>query len=157
MNYFLSTYYTMAPNRPNGTLRPDLIKNSSMKDLKDLKDILTAFLSSNPGEAEEESLDDGLDKYTYLPLKGSKSIRLLKLHMAGKKSQGIECELSEQDLNVNPKYEALSWSWGGESWDKTIRVLHGGKAYRFEVPRTRVEALRALRLRNEHRILWVDA
>lgn len=142
----------------DGAARTDLIKNTPTRDLKELFNaLLSAKSQLDSGGSDQESQDEGLDDYEYQPLGKPTSIRLLKLRMARKRSKEIECELFEEDLTCEPQYEALSWSWGGESWDRSIRILRGGTAYRFDVPRTLVAALKALRFEREHRILWIDA
>lgn len=105
-----------------------------------------------------ESQGEKLREYQYEELKSAHAIRLLNLRPAGKKSKEIECELFEEDLdNLVTPYEALSWSWGGESWDQSIRIMHNREAYSFEVPGTLISALTGLRQKRQERILWIDA
>jgi hypothetical protein len=58
------------------------------------------------------------DQYRYTKLDSDHSIRLLQLHAPGTSSPNsttddfISCELEEVALADNPKYEALSYTWG---------------------------------------------
>ena len=100
--------------------------------------------------SDDESADERLDPYRYQQLQDQFGIRLLRLRPGGKKSAELECELYEESLEARPEYEALSWSWGGESWDQDIRIHHNGIVYKFPVPVTLVAALRALRLKRQN-------
>lgn len=117
----------------------------------------TKNLPQPSSESEDGSPDEKLDAYGYQDLKSANAIRLLRLRPGGKKATEVECELFEENLDRNPSYEALSWSWGGESWDHSIRIHHLGTVYSFDVPETLVAALKALRLRKKNRQLWIDA
>ena len=109
-------------------------------------------------DSEEESQEERLDPYRYQEVIGQHTIRLLALRSGGKKAADIECELFEANLDEKAtQYEALSWSWGGDSWDQGIRIHQKGLVYHFDLPNTLVEALKALRLRKENRVLWIDA
>lgn len=55
------------------------------------------------------------------------------------------------------EYEAVSWSWGLDKTKTEIRVRKNGIAYDFYVSPHLVDALKALRLRNKDRYLWIDA
>ncbi|KAK5659663.1 hypothetical protein OQA88_871 [Cercophora sp. LCS_1] len=89
--------------------------------------------------------------HTYTPLPPN-HIRLLRLHPAPHIASPLECTLFETKLNTTP-YEALSYTWGSPTPTSSISLSS------TTIPSTTnlCAALRALRKRNEPRILWVDA
>lgn len=124
--------------------------------------------------------DEKLEQYEHEELRDAHSIRLIKLRPAGSKSNEVECELITADLDTFGRtygdallhngengdemtsgrphsYEALSWSWGGEAWDHEVRIHHtDGVMYYFPVPKTLVDAFKAMRSAKRVRYLWVD-
>ena len=110
-----------------------------------------------PNGPLDTSSDELLETYKFEELHGEHAIRLLKLRPAGHKTAEVECELIKEDLGeLNTSYEALSWSWGGDDWDREVRIHHDGMAYHFPVPETLVAALKALRSSRRSRFLWID-
>ena len=108
-------------------------------------------------ESEGESVNDTPDVYPYQTLHHAHAMRLLRLRPASKETSEVECELFEDNLENKPQYEALSWSWGDESWGSGIQISQDGTTYLFEVPEALVSALKALRRRRKSRVLWIDA
>lgn len=119
-----------------------------------------------------------LDLYTYTPLPGPTSIRLLTL----KKDDacGYSCSLSVFELESAPPYQALSYTWGdpsqfpelegldlsmtgswASSYDEEVRFKIDGKGVVIKPGRSLHEALSRLLHADtslmEHRYLWVDA
>lgn len=111
-------------------------------------------ISSDGGETEEE-----LGEYEYTNLTASNSIRILTLRPGSrKKANEIVCELVEKNLkDVKGQYEALSWAWGTDPWDKKIRIRTEPSDAFLKVPQSLVSALSALRDRKKPRALWIDA
>ncbi|KAH0543391.1 hypothetical protein FGG08_002249 [Glutinoglossum americanum] len=100
----------------------------------------------------------GLSEYPYGDLAAPHSVRLLNLRPGGETASEIVCELIEENLDTTKvEYEALSWSWGTDPWDETIRIHHKGVDYFVKAPLSLVSALRALRSRSAIRTLWIDA
>ncbi|KAF2005452.1 hypothetical protein P154DRAFT_424541, partial [Amniculicola lignicola CBS 123094] len=82
----------------------------------------------------------------------SSSIRILTL-LPGKSYENIRCELREERLDSNPKYEALSYVWGNPANSRVVmlhRCIH-------RVTSNLESALRHLRLPDRNRYLWIDA
>ena len=110
--------------------------------------------SDHSTEGEEEVLTE----YKYKPLVGSHTIRILNLRPGGEEAGDIVCELVDVNLEkVKNKYEALSWSWGTDDWDKKIQIHNRGTDFFFNVPRSLASALKALRRVKRVRRLWIDA
>jgi hypothetical protein len=93
-------------------------------------------------------------QYTYEPLDNSNfSIRLISLAPTANFSSDIHCSIYQVSLDNNPEYEAVSYAWGDPNIFETIFL--GG--FPFSVTVNLVSALRHLRLKDEARVLWVDA
>jgi hypothetical protein len=93
-------------------------------------------------------------QYTYEPLDNSNfSIRLISLSPGADFSSAIHCSVYQVSLDSNPEYEAVSYAWGDPNIFETI-FLDG---FPFSVTVNLVSALRHLRLKDEARVLWVDA
>lgn len=109
-------------------------------------------ISSSPtlGSTEPEPSSE-IFKYEPLDL-SIDSIRLLVL-LPGKLGDEIECELVHRTFASKPKYEALSYTWGDPSNQKSI-CLNGSK---FKVRVNLSNALTHIRSEHERRFLWVDA
>ncbi|KAK3072033.1 hypothetical protein LTR53_007580 [Teratosphaeriaceae sp. CCFEE 6253] len=94
------------------------------------------------------------DAYSNVPLnpKG-KQIRVLHLH-GGSYSSSLCGTLAVVDLKDQPRYEALSYTWGASTLSNTI-MING----RHHLPLTDNfwRALRGLRYKWRERILWIDA
>lgn len=108
--------------------------------------VLTAHGLSSQSLAEKNA-------HIYRSLPSSHYIRLLVLLPSAKPSNSIRCEICCTNLADNPSYEALSYVWGDGSSTRTIWV----KRERFLATENLEVALRHLRLRHKHRVLWVDA
>lgn len=92
--------------------------------------------------------------YHYMPLSQHPySIRLLKLLPSDDFGSSLCCELFHEDLENSVPYEALSYTWGDDP--ETVDVLVNGCF--FPVTVNLDAALRALRLSDKPRNLWVDA
>jgi len=92
------------------------------------------------------------EPYQYHPLNGESEIRLLSL-LPGKWNSIIECLLHHASLDENPRYEALSYVWGGTA--KSRNILLDGQV--FGVTKNLEVALKHLRHEQKRRLLWVDA
>lgn len=108
---------------------------------------------SRPALAPElEELNRVASEEIYsLPLREG-MIRLVTL-CAGSRSDMIQCKLMETPLTSPTPYDALSYVWGTTKDPK--RVLLDSQEY--QVTQNLFEALKELRLRDSHRVLWVDA
>lgn len=87
----------------------------------------------------------------YQNLPSQESIRLLHLH-PGAEVSPIEATLSVHSLTDLPSYESLSYCWGDKGGDPMLC-----NSYSITIQQSLFHALRALRLRDAERLLWVDA
>jgi hypothetical protein len=78
-------------------------------------------------------------------------ITILPLSLSSDNS-GIECIMSVKDLDTQPKYTALSYTWGSPKRPKAITI--NGKS--LLVTESVEIALRRLRRERESVVLWVD-
>jgi hypothetical protein len=122
----------------------------TVKELLTVKEILGS---------ESDDTDEELGEYKYTDLKKANSIRVLTLQPGSRKNvNDIVCKLAEKSLDaVQGKYEALSWAWGTDPWDKRIRIRTEGPDTFFIVPQSLASALVALRHRKNPRDIWIDA
>lgn len=106
---------------------------------------------STPGIDYDHALDPG-------------QVRILKL-LPGTAEEPLCCEIFTSRLSENPYYEALSYCWGYQ-WDQELYYAPNRERYygpfeelkkRGRITRNLGDALRALRLENAARYLWVDA
>jgi hypothetical protein len=88
----------------------------------------------------------------YSPLGTSTSTRLLVLH-PGEFEDAIHCSLTEVDLNDNPKYETISYTWGSPKKQMMIHVDNQPVSIRSNL----YNFLLRLRHESQPRTLWVDA
>lgn len=88
----------------------------------------------------------------------SDSIRILHLS-SGNKSDPLHGRLEVCQLKYFPEYEALSYTWGTASGNSSrTRKLYLGREWSiFPITVSCEAALRALRLPNADRRIWVDA
>jgi hypothetical protein len=97
--------------------------------------------------------------YEYNPLNQLRSIRVLRL--GSSKDITVECELIEISLDIPPKYDALSYTWGEGQPDR--HILCGGK--RISVTQNCEAALRTFRQPQQgshdqisrSEFLWIDS
>ncbi|VUC33479.1 unnamed protein product [Clonostachys rosea] len=94
------------------------------------------------------------DSFSYKPVdSGNAEIRLLILHPSARHDADIVCDLQPVSLRDNPKFEALSYTWGDDSADKDV-ILNGGI---FRIRENAAAALRSLRWKVRRRRVWIDA
>jgi hypothetical protein len=98
-----------------------------------------------------------IQRYPYKPLdSGGRAIRVLKLLSADDFSSEIECQIEHVDLDEDPFYEALSYTWGDANDRKEIQI----DGHRVSVTANLEVALRYLRHKHHvgpFRVLWADA
>lgn len=96
-------------------------------------------------------------KFHHRRLPSPRSIRLLGLHQSPDLSAPLEISLVEASLDDFPSdrysYEALSYVWGAPTG--STQCTCDGK--QLLITPSCNDALRHLRLPDQHRILWVDA
>ena len=103
------------------------------------------------------SENSDLPPYIYNDLKSTDALRLLRIRPSGSQTNDIECELFEVEHDHSQSYDAVSWCWGMEKWDKSIRIIQDEQVFLFSISPNLESALRALRRDRRPRILWVDA
>ena len=92
--------------------------------------------------------------YNYIALKStSRDIRILSL-LPGEWGSDIHCTIKAISLDDNPKYEALSYTWGDTAITKSIFI---DKVKVVQVTTNLELALQHLRKQDESLMLWVDA
>jgi hypothetical protein len=82
-------------------------------------------------------------------------IRLLIIEPAKKNSHEMRCKFSRAQLNKDPVYEALSYTWGGPAPDPGRFITLG--SHRFPVFENLFAALVRLRHPTKSRTIWIDA
>ncbi|RMY76950.1 hypothetical protein D0863_01640 [Hortaea werneckii] len=96
-------------------------------------------------------------KNPYQPLDNeSLEIRLLTVYAATDPSEvPVKCSLSHANLGKEPKpeYETISYTWGKSTEQKTVII----DDIPLEVPVSAERAIRRMRLRDQKRVLWIDA
>jgi hypothetical protein len=98
------------------------------------------------------------NQYPYKPLDpGRNEIRLLRLCEPFEVNDPISCTISHVSLDLNPKYEALSYTWCDRAGDAQLnkKVLLGGHI--VSVTWNLEAALRKLLRGDEERVFWIDA
>jgi Heterokaryon incompatibility protein (HET) len=80
-------------------------------------------------------------------------IRLIKILAAAQGMTCLELTMSDVSLTDCPKYDALSYCWGGQK--PTVEILCNGA--RLLITENAYSALCFLRHPNESRMLWIDA
>lgn len=113
-------------------------------------------------------------QYTYTPLYGANTIRLLSLHPAYDSTAAVKCALVHVD-SQSPQplqYEALSYAWGTTIEKRPISIqrkrackVRGSSSIhkivttseRLDVTENLESALKHLRYGDKKRILWIDA
>lgn len=102
----------------------------------------------------------GAYSYKYSPLdEENHEIRLLTL-LPGRFSEDIQINLRTERLTTTqiPKYEALSYVWGSTKSPKTIFIsAHDQLRRTLAVTQNLAQALQYLRLKDDSRVLWIDA
>lgn len=121
---------------------------------------LTSYNKLFPGSKPIHRMSDrsfNYEPFDYAPLdESTNEIRLLSLHPSAFPDWGVEISILHAKLSDPPKYEALSYMWGTEDNSMPI-YLPSGSGKLCLVRRNLGLALKRLRLRNEERVLWVDA
>ncbi|OCK95422.1 HET-domain-containing protein [Cenococcum geophilum 1.58] len=93
-------------------------------------------------------------QYQYLPLKDQGEVRLLHLK-PGRQQDNIRVSIIHAQLDDQPIYQALSYTWGDATVTTPIACSEVGNT--LPITRNCEAALRRLRLEGEERVLWVDA
>ncbi|CAG8961569.1 hypothetical protein HYFRA_00006103 [Hymenoscyphus fraxineus] len=102
--------------------------------------------------SNSEELDLHHELYQYEPLHTHTSFRVLEL-LPGEDDDPIRCTLRNVDWVDNPKYEALSYTWGDPK--ARSHVIVNGKVLSVTV--NLCIALKHLRYEDRSRALWADA
>lgn len=90
-------------------------------------------------------------KYTSLPSRDC--IRLIHLHPAKDQDAELQCSITSYPRDSAPDYEALSYVWGEQVFNETIKTADGV----LKITTSLAQALRHFRLDSQDRCLWVDA
>ncbi|KAF2272702.1 HET-domain-containing protein [Westerdykella ornata] len=93
--------------------------------------------------------------YSYKLLTAPDSFRLLKLYGEDEPTETLRCELLEFTIKDPPSYEAISYTWDGQTPSQPISC--DGK--QLLVTKNCESALRHLKpaSASEHRLLWIDS
>jgi hypothetical protein len=93
--------------------------------------------------------------YEYQPLHHLDSIRILEL-LPGIAGTTLECKLHEVRKNDQPRFEALSYTWGAAIFPERLLVTETTLCL-IHIAENLFQALQALRLPQSSRKLWIDA
>jgi hypothetical protein len=106
-----------------------------------------------------------LTRYVHQPLKCRTSLRLLKI-LPTAFGEILKCELIEVQPQTHPPdgllawncepFEAVSWLWSREVRDRTICIGDGSQWLYLEIPPSLDACLKALRLDDKPRLIWID-
>lgn len=91
--------------------------------------------------------------YNHVPISSPRSIRILTLHPNADPTAIISCDLKEASLDENPRYSALSYTWGGESL--IYSVFCAGAL--LLTTKNCFDGLTQLRERDMPKVLWIDS
>ncbi|KAJ4354053.1 uncharacterized protein N0V89_005786 [Didymosphaeria variabile] len=107
------------------------------------------------GEPIPRINSENLPIYCYDAFKQSEMIRLLILHPSSDPKSILRCSLRSVDQTeaLSSKYEALSYTWGAPFFVHKMHLEQGC----IKITESLNSALRALRLSDKPRVLWVDA
>ncbi|KAF2753755.1 HET-domain-containing protein [Pseudovirgaria hyperparasitica] len=139
----------------------------SSKDLKSRFDRVSAKTLSVGARQYLRSVSEyktkDLAAFTYSPLTGPRCIRLLHIQ-AGGDTDALTCDVSEVDLDAEPIFEALSYTWDQDhAWDnepepeserKRKPILCNGQS--CEVTMNLYHALTEFRRRKMYSPIWID-
>ncbi|ODM20286.1 hypothetical protein SI65_03339 [Aspergillus cristatus] len=102
-------------------------------------------------ESAEDSSPEAFTPASYRPIV-EEEIRVIAL-LPGGDSEPVKCRLIHVPIFGGLKYDALSYTWGVEPEESTIRLNELVLPVRLNL----LQALLALRRRTETRFLWIDA
>jgi hypothetical protein len=96
--------------------------------------------------------------YPYEPLDvGCNEIRLPRVREPFEADGLVSCTIGRVSLNLNPTYEALSYTWSDRTGNAQLdkKILFDGHTVAIT---TNLEAtLCKLLIRGQHKVLWIDA
>jgi hypothetical protein len=92
--------------------------------------------------------------FTYEPLRGKRTIRLLSIQ-PGEASEPLSCECISYSLDNehSNSFEAVSYTWGVSTNTRHIMI----DGCNFPVGTNAFDVLISMRLKNESRLVWIDA
>jgi hypothetical protein len=106
----------------------------------------------SPPRLQQTEVSKATPVYIYTPLSTDRNIRLLLLHRRHPDDH-VRCSLIETPLNEAPKFEAMSYTWGGQ--DSDFKVILDDKA--ISVTANAFNLLRDLSSYLFPRLLWIDS
>jgi hypothetical protein len=135
---------------------PDVRKFDGLRCCLACGEVVFETLISNPS-SESSLLGPSHYEYTDLNYTLGQEIRLCVV-LPGEPADQLQCEMIHVNLEDEPEYEAVSYTWASESGDATLSqsVNCGGNRY-ISVTANCEAALRQLRKRGLKRRLWIDA
>lgn len=92
--------------------------------------------------------------YDQVPLRGSNSIRLLKLFPASSTNDIVKCDLLEVALDQRPVFKAVSYSWDGQA--PTEKASCSGQSI-FITPNCNNVLRHIAAASNAPALVWIDA
>lgn len=116
------------------------------------------FETSTPTEANNsQSTTQTTYKYTNLNYKLGQETRLIVLY-PGEPADELHCEIIHVNLDDEPDYEAVSYTWASDDGDASLsRTIYCGNSACIPITTSCDAALRQLRKRGLRRWLWIDA
>ena len=144
---------------------PENLKVNSMDQLPEDQSVLpkmvrwaVAIWSHNRTCCQNiEGVEGRPAEFTYIPLGGNSTIRLLQIHGSFFNNDQIKCHLVQVPLwaGLRPEYTAISYRWGTDSGEGSKEILLNGVS--CKVLPTVYSILRARRSRIRKRYLWIDS
>lgn len=101
---------------------------------------------------EPRFLDVHERRFQYRPLHGEDGIRLVTLFPTSF-HEPIACTVVHTELDSNPEYEALSYTWGNHQ--NLVSIMVNGRS--FGITHNLATALRYLRRKEREVTFWIDA
>ncbi|KAL6704194.1 hypothetical protein ACN47E_008451 [Coniothyrium glycines] len=110
--------------------------------------------SADPVKAHEDNIP--IYQYQDIPSDKPSTVRLILLS-PGEGHEALRCEIVQCDLDQNPSYEAVSYTWATEEGDdRKSSHIHCGDAT-IPITINCEAALRQLRWQRHVRLLWIDS
>ncbi|KAJ4348553.1 uncharacterized protein N0V89_009930 [Didymosphaeria variabile] len=97
--------------------------------------------------------------YQYSDLPSPTHTRLLELQPASDVTTELRCHIHVVDLYdvQTPLYDAISYTWGGETFSQSLLVDHKDEPSRMRITANLFDALCMFRRQDASRLLWADA
>jgi hypothetical protein len=100
--------------------------------------------------------EDSQYVHVTLDLELGKNIRLISL-LRGQYHDPVVCQVYSADLDENPSFEAVSYTWGDEQGDASLSAIIHCPHDALKITKNCENVLRRIRLSGLNRTLWIDS